>query len=90
MEFLATVAVIFGIVTTVIWLVIGWRAMRAHERIADTAAEWMIQKRSDRMASRPKAVPPQAKNQSPLLPPRPRKAGQGDNARDESGDEAHG
>jgi uncharacterized membrane protein len=35
MEGLAVLAVIFGIVTTVLWLVIGWRAMRAHERVAE-------------------------------------------------------
>lgn len=26
----------FGILTTIIWIIIGWRAMRAHERIADS------------------------------------------------------
>ncbi len=26
---------LFGVLTTLLWLVIGWRAMRAHERIAD-------------------------------------------------------
>lgn len=26
----------FGILTAIIWIVIGWRAMRAHERIADS------------------------------------------------------
>lgn len=25
---------LFAVVTTILWLVIGWRAMRAHERIA--------------------------------------------------------
>lgn len=25
---------LFAIATTILWLVIGWRAMRAHERIA--------------------------------------------------------
>ena len=34
-EFFAYVTILFGLVTTVIWLRIGWRAMRAHERIAD-------------------------------------------------------
>lgn len=27
---------VFTIVTTVFWMVVGWRAMRAHERIAAT------------------------------------------------------
>jgi uncharacterized membrane protein len=35
MGFLALLAILFSFVTTVFWLVIGWRAMRAHERIAD-------------------------------------------------------
>ena len=35
MEGFAVLAIIFGIVTTILWLVIGWRAMRAHERVAD-------------------------------------------------------
>jgi uncharacterized membrane protein len=35
MEGFAVLAVIFGIVTAILWLVIGWRAMRAHERVAD-------------------------------------------------------
>ena len=26
--------------TTILWLVIGWRAMRAHEKIADSV-EWL-------------------------------------------------
>lgn len=30
----ATLAAIFGFVQVIFWLVIGWRAMRAHEEIA--------------------------------------------------------
>lgn len=30
----ATFAVIFGLIQMILWLVIGWRAMRAHEDIA--------------------------------------------------------
>ncbi len=29
-----TFAVIFGLIQMILWLVIGWRAMRAHEDIA--------------------------------------------------------
>lgn len=29
----------FGFVTTVFWMIVGWRAMRAHERIASTIDE---------------------------------------------------
>lgn len=32
--FLAIAAVLYSLVITVLWLSIGWRAMRAHERIA--------------------------------------------------------
>ncbi len=28
-----------SIVTTIFWMVIGWRAMRAHERLADRIEE---------------------------------------------------
>ena len=27
----------FGLVTTIIWLVIGWRAMKAHESLAESS-----------------------------------------------------
>lgn len=30
-------AVLFGFVTAIFWMVVGWRAMRAHERLADAA-----------------------------------------------------
>ncbi len=33
--FLAILALTYGVVTTILWLSIGWRAMRAHERLAD-------------------------------------------------------
>lgn len=33
--FLAVLALLYGAVITILWLSIGWRAMRAHERIAD-------------------------------------------------------
>lgn len=34
-----TLALLFGVVTTVFWMVVGWRAMRAHERIADASEQ---------------------------------------------------
>ena len=33
-------AILFGLASTAMWLVIGWRAMRAHERIADAVETW--------------------------------------------------
>lgn len=35
--FWAPIAVIATFLTSILWLVIGWRAMRAHERLADAA-----------------------------------------------------
>lgn len=32
---LVVLSAILGIVTTIFWMIVGWRAMRAHERIAD-------------------------------------------------------
>jgi uncharacterized membrane protein len=40
---LAILGVLAAFVTTVFWLVIGWRAMRAHEKIAETLREWRSQ-----------------------------------------------
>ena len=34
----AIIAGIFGLITTILWLVIGWRAMRAHEALAESTA----------------------------------------------------
>jgi len=33
----AELILLFGLIVTVLWLVIGWRAMRAHEKLADQA-----------------------------------------------------
>jgi hypothetical protein len=30
---------LFGLVVTIMWLVIGWRAMKAHEKIAKSVAQ---------------------------------------------------
>jgi hypothetical protein len=35
-EALAVLAVIIGIGTGIFWMVVGWRAMKAHERLADS------------------------------------------------------
>lgn len=35
LTFFAVLAFLFSIFTTVLWFVIGWRAMRAHEKMAD-------------------------------------------------------
>jgi hypothetical protein len=36
---LAFLVVVWGLFVTVIWIVIGWRAMKGHERIADAVQE---------------------------------------------------
>ncbi len=36
---LAVLAALFGIASAIFWMVVGWRAMRAHERIADVSEE---------------------------------------------------
>jgi hypothetical protein len=35
-EVFTAVAILFAIVTGIFWMVVGWRAMRAHERLADS------------------------------------------------------
>lgn len=40
MEGLAILAVFFGFFTGIFWMVVGWRAMQAHEKIADSI-EWI-------------------------------------------------
>ncbi len=41
-------AVLIALVTTVFWMIVGWRAMLAHERLADAA---------ERLADRPPLQP---------------------------------
>jgi uncharacterized membrane protein len=40
---LAGFAILAGIFSAIFWMVVGWRAMRAHERIAD-ASEQAVRK----------------------------------------------
>jgi hypothetical protein len=35
----ALLAVLAGIATTIFWMMVGWRAMRAHERIAEASEQ---------------------------------------------------
>lgn len=34
--FLALASAVLGALTMIFWMIVGWRAMRAHERIADS------------------------------------------------------
>lgn len=36
MSGIVALAIIASVVTTLFWMYVGWRAMRAHERIAET------------------------------------------------------
>lgn len=39
----ASLFAIFSVVMAILWLVIGWRAMRAHERLARAAENFVSQ-----------------------------------------------
>jgi hypothetical protein len=41
---LAFLAILWGLFVTVMWMVIGWRAMKAHEKIADAVQEHFRQR----------------------------------------------
>ena len=36
---LTVITLLFGLFSAIFWLVVGWRAMRAHEKLADSM-EW--------------------------------------------------
>ena len=38
-SFFVVVAGLLGVVSTVFWMIVGWRAMRAHEQLAKATAE---------------------------------------------------
>jgi len=40
MEGLAVLVMLFGIFTGIFWMIVGWRAMQAHEKLADSV-EWL-------------------------------------------------
>ena len=61
MSFLAFVAVIWGLFITIFWLVVAWRAMRAHERLASAAEELARKNRPD--------AAPRSNPQVPAGPP---------------------
>ena len=41
------IIIFFAFITTVLWLIIGWRAMRAHERIATSVANYVDSREHD-------------------------------------------
>lgn len=38
-EGLATLAVLWAVFTAIFWMVVGWRAMRAHEKLSDSVEQ---------------------------------------------------
>lgn len=48
LTFFAVLAFLISIFTTVLWFVIGWRAMRAHEKLADYIELMVRQQMSER------------------------------------------
>lgn len=40
----AFLVVLWGLFVTIAWLVIGWRAMKAHEKIADAVQDYLKRK----------------------------------------------
>jgi hypothetical protein len=38
-ELIMVIAGAWGMIITILWLVIGWRAMKAHEKLADSQDE---------------------------------------------------
>jgi len=62
---LAWVAVLASIVVTILWLIIGWRAMRAHEEISSDLKKLL--KNSDGPVDLGRA--PQIDRQAPTDPP---------------------
>lgn len=47
-EDLAMLAILWGVFTAIFWMVVGWRAMRAHERLADSVESLARQRTSQR------------------------------------------
>jgi uncharacterized membrane protein len=41
--------VLIAVFSAVFWMVVGWRAMRAHERLADAAEELARKKEGERI-----------------------------------------
>lgn len=49
MELFVVLTALVGIATTIFWMVVGWRAMRAHERIAEVSERWKYLREEERL-----------------------------------------
>lgn len=38
---MGVIAILFGLLSAIIWIIIGWRAMRAHEQIAEQITRYL-------------------------------------------------
>ena len=43
-DFFLLITVMWGLFVTSIWIIIGWRAMKAHEKIAESFREYLRQR----------------------------------------------
>lgn len=49
MEGFVVFSFLVGIAISIYWMVVGWRAMRAHEQIADVCDGWLRIRREERI-----------------------------------------
>lgn len=49
--FIAGLSILLGLVSAIFWMVVGWRAMRAHERIAEVGECHLKIRREERLVS---------------------------------------
>ncbi len=49
MEAFVFLSFLIGIATAIYWMVVGWRAMRAHEQIANCCEGWLRIRRDERI-----------------------------------------
>ncbi len=51
MEAFVFFSFLIGLATAIYWMVVGWRAMRAHEQIADCCEGWLRIRREERIVA---------------------------------------
>ena len=58
-DFFVFITIVLAFVSAIFWMVVGWRAMRAHETIAEVCEYWLIARRQERnaVASRDSSKP---------------------------------
>jgi uncharacterized membrane protein len=55
------IGLLLGVVTTIFWMIVGWRAMRAHERIAEILEVLWADAADERLARVQSQNPPPPK-----------------------------